>query len=74
MHVVFGNTANVQLKIDPSIVLATREYVDRRDSERQPLNARLTTLAQQVMAANQLIYSTGPDEFGMTAFPTSPAS
>lgn len=70
MHVVFGNTANVQLKIDPSIVLATREYVDRRDSERQPLNARLTTLAQQVMAANQLIYSTGPDEFGMTAFPT----
>lgn len=70
MHVVFGHTANVQLKIDPSIVLATREYVDRRDSERQPLNARLTTLAQQVMAANQLIYSTGPDEFGMTAFPT----
>nr|WP_256671296.1 phage tail protein [Pseudomonas sp. EMN2] len=28
MHVLFGNTANVSLKIDPSIVLATRDYVD----------------------------------------------
>ncbi|MCO7516417.1 phage tail protein [Pseudomonas guariconensis] len=27
MHVVFGNVANVTLKIDPSIVLATREWV-----------------------------------------------
>lgn len=29
MHVVFGNVANITLKIDPSIVLATREYVDK---------------------------------------------
>ena len=29
MHVVFGNLANVTLKIDPSIVLATRDYVDK---------------------------------------------
>lgn len=29
MHVVFGNVANVNLKIDPSIVLATRDYVDK---------------------------------------------
>ncbi|KAB5624160.1 phage tail protein [Pseudomonas putida] len=29
MHVVFGNVANVILKIDPSIVLATRDYVDK---------------------------------------------
>lgn len=29
MHVVFGNVANINLKIDPSIVLATREYVDK---------------------------------------------
>lgn len=29
MHVVFGNVANVTLKIDPSIVLATRDYVDK---------------------------------------------
>lgn len=33
MHVLFGNTANVSLKIDPSIVLATREYVDSRVAE-----------------------------------------
>ncbi|MFF7108112.1 phage tail-collar fiber domain-containing protein [Pseudomonas sichuanensis] len=29
MHVVFGNVANINLKIDPSIVLATRDYVDK---------------------------------------------
>jgi len=29
MHVVFGNLANVTLKIDPSIVLATRDYADK---------------------------------------------
>lgn len=29
MHVVFGNVANISLKIDPSIVLATRDYVDK---------------------------------------------
>ncbi|MCE8002537.1 phage tail protein [Billgrantia ethanolica] len=28
MHVVLSNTANVQLKIDPSVVLATRQYAD----------------------------------------------
>ncbi|MFJ4388219.1 phage tail-collar fiber domain-containing protein [Pseudomonas soli] len=29
MHVVFGNLANVTLKVDPSIILATRDYVDK---------------------------------------------
>lgn len=29
MHVVFGNQANVTLKIDPSVVLATRDYADK---------------------------------------------
>lgn len=28
MHLIVSNTANVQLKIDPSVVLATRKYVD----------------------------------------------
>lgn len=28
MHVLTGGTANIQLKIDPSVVLATRAYVD----------------------------------------------
>lgn len=32
MHVVFGNTANITLKIDPSIVLATRAEMDRGDT------------------------------------------
>src|SRR3990167_6512950 len=28
MHILTGGTANIQLKIDPSVVLATRAYVD----------------------------------------------
>lgn len=38
MHVVFGNIANVQLKVDPSIVLATRQYVDAKDAEKLDRN------------------------------------
>ncbi|WP_426206768.1 phage tail protein [Pseudomonas sp. TWP3-1] len=29
MHIITSGTANIQLKIDPSVVLATRDYVDR---------------------------------------------
>lgn len=34
MHIITNGTSNVQLKIDPSVVLATREYVDSRIQER----------------------------------------
>jgi phage-related tail fiber protein len=30
MHIVTSGTANIQLKIDPLVVLATREYVDQK--------------------------------------------
>ncbi|WP_095124365.1 phage tail protein [Pseudomonas sp. Irchel s3a12] len=30
MHIITSGTSNIQLKIDPSVVLATREYVDTR--------------------------------------------
>lgn len=53
MHVVFGNTANVQLKVDPSIVLATREYVDSRDAKRQPLSPVLTDIANRGVQHDQ---------------------
>lgn len=33
MHVITSGTSNIQLKIDPSVVLATREYVDQRIME-----------------------------------------
>lgn len=29
MHIITNGTANIQLKIDPAVVLATRDYVDR---------------------------------------------
>ncbi|SDK67818.1 phage tail protein [Billgrantia gudaonensis] len=31
MHLILSNTANVELKIDPSVVLATRKYADDGD-------------------------------------------
>ncbi|MBF0638759.1 phage tail protein [Pseudomonas protegens] len=30
MHIITSGTSNIQLKIDPSVVLATRSYVDQR--------------------------------------------
>ncbi|WP_285354634.1 phage tail protein [Pseudomonas sp. lyk4-R2A-10] len=33
MHVITSGTSNIQLKIDPSVVLATREFVDTRIRE-----------------------------------------
>ncbi|WP_339071174.1 phage tail protein [Pseudomonas idahonensis] len=30
MHIITNSTTNIQLKIDPSVVLATRSYVDQR--------------------------------------------
>ncbi|MEO3725778.1 phage tail protein [Pseudomonas syringae] len=32
MHIITNGTANIQLKIDPAVVLATRDYVDRQIS------------------------------------------
>ncbi|GAA0586969.1 phage tail protein [Halomonas salifodinae] len=32
MHLIVSNTANVELKIDPSVVLATRQYADDGDA------------------------------------------
>jgi phage-related tail fiber protein len=33
MHIITNGTSNIQLKIDPSVVLATREYVDTKIQE-----------------------------------------
>lgn len=35
MHLILSNTANVELKVDPSVVLATREYVDTQRNEHE---------------------------------------
>lgn len=50
MHVVVGNTANIQLKIDPSVVLATRAQVEAGDAEARAYAAGLMTAHQE--AAN----------------------
>ncbi|MCW4148534.1 phage tail protein [Halomonas sp. 18H] len=35
MHLILSNTANVELKVDPAVVLATREYVDTQRSHHE---------------------------------------
>jgi len=38
MHIITSGTSNIQLKIDPSVVLATRQYVDEAVSGLLPAN------------------------------------
>jgi hypothetical protein len=38
MHIITSGTANIQLKIDPSVVLATRQYVDETVNGLLPAN------------------------------------
>ncbi|MHC8299010.1 phage tail protein [Pseudomonas sp. ZS1P83] len=38
MHIITSGTANIQLKIDPSVVLATRQYVDSAINGLLPAN------------------------------------
>lgn len=47
MHVVVGNTANIQLKVDPSIVLATRALMEAGDAEARAYAAGLMTAHQE---------------------------
>lgn len=49
MHVAIGNTANIQLKIDPSVVLATRALVEAGDAEARAYAAGLMTDHQQAV-------------------------
>ncbi|MGQ7261197.1 phage tail protein [Vreelandella sp. V005] len=65
MHLILSNTANVQLKIDPSVVLATREYVDTQRTEHEASrNHPEATEAEQGMArvADQTMVNTGAND------------
>ncbi|WP_449100471.1 phage tail protein [Pseudomonas veronii] len=60
MHILTSSTANIQLKIDPSVVLATREYVDtsvievfaKADTKQ---SVRVATTANIVLTGTQSI-------------------
>lgn len=66
MHVVFGNVANITLKIDPSIVLATRDYVDKA-REAAELYAR-NLLKEHLDAADpHPQYTTEPEVLALIA-------
>jgi phage-related tail fiber protein len=60
MHVIISGTSNIQLKIDPSVVLATREYVDTKILEElykldSKQSVRLATTANIVLSGLQSI-------------------
>ena len=53
MHVVFGNTANIQLKVDPAVVLATRAQLEAADAEARAFAAGLMTAHQEAADPHQ---------------------
>jgi hypothetical protein len=60
MHIITNGTANIQLKIDPSVVLATREYVDSRILEElykldSKQSVRAATTANIVLSGLQTV-------------------
>jgi phage-related tail fiber protein len=60
MHIITSGTTNIQLKIDPSVVLATREYVDQKVLEELGKldfkhSVRVATTAPVVLSGLQTI-------------------
>jgi len=49
MHIITSGTANIQLKIDPSVVLATRQYVDVTINGLLPANKVAGTFTRVVV-------------------------
>ncbi|MCA7832521.1 phage tail protein, partial [Escherichia coli] len=59
MVIITSSTNSITLKIDPSVVLATRGYVDNLIETRQQKSDVLTTLSGLKMAKGKLPYFTG---------------
>lgn len=65
MHLIVSNTANVELKIDPSVVLATRKYVDDQRAAHEAGRAHpLATDTERgmVIKASQAEVNEGADD------------
>ncbi|WP_099169276.1 phage tail protein [Pseudomonas sp. ICMP 8385] len=69
MHILTSSTANIQLKIDPSVVLATRDYVDRSIGEVLPADKAPGTYHRVTINARGIVVSgsnpTTLDGFGI---------
>ncbi|WP_157062722.1 phage tail protein [Pseudomonas sp. Q12-87] len=60
MNLIVSNTANVELKIDPSVVLATRQYVDSKILEElykldSKQSVRVATMANIALTGLQIV-------------------
>lgn len=58
MHIITSGTANIQLKIDPSVVLATRQYVDLTINGLLPANKVAGTYTK-VMVNDRGVFVSG---------------
>ncbi|WP_460127657.1 phage tail protein [Pseudomonas sp. H1_D05] len=70
MHIIISGTTNIQLKIDPSVVLATRQYVDESIKNTLPEDKIAGTFARVNVDKRGIVLSgDNPDtlaEFGIT--------
>lgn len=57
MHIITSGTANIQLKIDPSVVLATRQYVDTAVNGLLPANKLAGTYRRVVVSERGVVQS-----------------
>ena len=55
LNIIVTSTANVQLKIDPAVVLATREYVDSRILEVLPANRQTGSYTKVTINARGVV-------------------
>ncbi|STC91376.1 Uncharacterised protein [Edwardsiella hoshinae] len=65
MVLIVSSTAAVTLKIDPAVVLATREYVDRKLEGKQPLDSTLTAISGKSVAGLIEYLGLGAGAFGI---------
>lgn len=76
MHIITSGTSNIQLKIDPSVVLATRQYVDETINGLLPANKPAGTYTK-VTVNNRGVFLSGSNPatlagFGITDTYTKP--
>ena len=76
MHIITSGTSNIQLKIDPSVVLATRQYVDETINGLLPANKPAGTYSK-VTVNNRGVFVSGSNPttlagFGITDTYTKP--
>lgn len=67
MHIITSGTANIQLKIDPSVVLATRQYVDTAVNGLLPANKTAGTYTK-VTVDDRGVFQSGSNPTSLSGY------